>query len=146
MIKKVLRLSLVSVLLLVLVGALVWLWCILPETFTVTMMENGNPAYAVRVKVKIPDNPRDGLAFIIGSIPYYAVSNPSVNDPVFVLDTAEDDGFTSVALQLGNVMYSDDICLPDLCILSMITEDGEERVYESLLEEWRTLLNWMKHN
>ncbi len=56
------------------------------------------------------------------------------------------DGLTFVTLQLGNVMYSDDICLVDLCRLHMLPEEGVERVYENMLDAWQPLLDWLGNN
>ncbi len=116
------------------------------DRFTVTMTDNDHPAAPVQVTVELPANPRDGLTFVIDDVPYYVASSPTVSDPVFVLDTPEDDGMTSVTLQLGNVMYSDDICLVDLCRLHMLPEEGVELVYENMLDAWQPLLDWLGNN
>ncbi len=116
------------------------------DRFTVTMTDSYHPEESIQVTVELPANPRDGLTFVIDDVPYYVASSPTVNDPVFVLDTTEDDGMTSVTLQLGNVMYSDDICLADLCRLHMLPEEGVERVYENTLDAWQPLTDWMGTN
>ncbi len=104
-------------------------------TFSVTMQEAGTPADTVTLTVTLPPPPSETPAFAIDGIQYQVVSAPTAADPVYVLDSPEEDGMQSVTLH----MQTDSAALTEL---HMLPEEGDERVYIAPdADSFRPLLN-----
>ncbi len=104
-------------------------------TFSVTMQEADTPADTVTLTVTLPPPPNETPAFTINGILYQVVSAPTAADPVYVLDTREEDGMQSVTLH----MQTDSAALTEL---HMLPEEGDERIYTAPdADAFRPLLN-----
>lgn len=91
-------------------------------TFSVTMQEVCDPSGTVTLTVTLPPPPNETPAFTINGILYQVVSSPTAAEPVYVLDTPEEDGMRSVTLH----MQKDSASVTEL---HMLPEEGAERVY-----------------
>ena len=121
--------------LLYLFGILLFLTACGNTTFSVTMQEAGTPADTVTLTVTLPPPPGETPAFAINGILYQVVSSPTAADPVYVLDTREEDGMQSVTLH----MQTDSAAWTEL---HMLTEEGAERIYTATdADAFRPLLN-----
>jgi len=121
--------------LLILLSACVLLTACGNTTFSVTMQEAGTPADTVTLTVTLPPPPDETPAFTINGILYQVVSAPTAADPVYVLDTREEDGMQSVTLH----MQTDSAAWTEL---HMLPEEGAERIYTATdADAFRPLLN-----
>ena len=110
-------------------------------SFKVKMHENYT-AEEVTMKVTIDGTTYSDLIFEINGREYRVSpddGSPTVNEPYFVL-YSEDDGMDYVTLHL----ISD--TATDMALLSMLPEDGVERVYTCPLDEMKPLTDWMASN
>ena len=104
-------------------------------TFSVTMQEANDPADTVTLTVTLPPPPNETPAFTINGILYQVVSSPTATEPVYVLESRDEDGMQSVTLH----MQEDSVSLTEL---HMLPEEGAERVYTVPdADAFRPLLN-----
>ena len=90
--------------------------------FTVTMQEVHDPTDTVTLTVTLAPPPNENLEVTINGVLYQVISSPTVSDPVYVLETAEEDGMHSVTLR----MQQDSAGITEL---HMLPAEGAVRVY-----------------
>lgn len=121
--------------LLILLSACVLLTACGNTTFSVTMREVCSPADTVTLSVTLSPPPNETPAFTINGILYQVVSSPTAAEPLYVLDTQEEDGMQSVTLH----MQTDSAAWTEL---HMLPEEGNERIYTATdADAFRPLLN-----
>lgn len=113
--------------------------CGFENSCTVVMEEAQGAADPVTLTVEWNGTSTADLTFTIDGYIYTLEGPPTVDDPVYRLDTAEDDGMTSVFLQLA---YDE----AEVCRLYMVPEEGDERVFTCEREEMRAFYAWVQSN
>lgn len=112
--------------------------CSLDNSCTAIMEEACAAAEPVTLTVTWNGTSKEDLTFVIDGIPYELTGIPTVSDPVYRLEAA-DDSMAEVYLQLA---YDE----AEVCELHMIPEEGNELVFTCEREEMDSFYAWVRSN
>lgn len=112
--------------------------CSLANSCTAVMEETHNAAEPVTLTIEWNGTSYSDLVFTINDTVYDLVDFPTVQDPVYRLEAAE-DGMTAVFLQLA---YEEG----QVCELHMQPEEGEALVFTCEKEDLDSFYAWVRSN